>query len=101
MNVDHVRADLEASWSAEDGFLFLLRTGSFDPTKAVDLLEMLRKINLDDDTNIVDRRLVSLLWYLPLFLSWQRERVEARDAAALAEIETQVCNQVERILGVP
>ena len=49
------------------------------------------------------RRVVSLLWYIPAFLGWQRDRVaEAEgDLDALDRAEVEIRNELERILGVP
>lgn len=100
METKNTVRDLETAWSDEYGFLFQLRRGKFDPAKAEELLSVLRKIDLSESEPI-DRRVVSLVWYLPLFIGWQRERVDLRDVAAVAKVQTLVTNEVERLLGVP
>ena len=44
-----------------------------------------------------------MLWYLPLFMQWQIERVREAggDTAAYSRAITDVTSQLERILGVP
>lgn len=92
---------LEREWSPPDGFMFVLRQGLFDPFAYERVLALLR--SLPELGEVVSRRLVSLLWYLPTFVSWQQERVmEAEgDLAALARAEVEIRNEVERLLGVP
>jgi hypothetical protein len=87
-------------WSDEQGFLFELRMGLFEPTKAQYFLSLIHAIE-SDGTEAVARRAVSLLWYLPLFLSWQIERVDLKDRAELENVITLVTNHLETILGVP
>lgn len=47
--------------------------------------------------------MLSLLWYLPSFLTWQRERVAEKggDINAYAHFVTDVHNTLEEVLGVP
>lgn len=93
--------ELEAAWSDEnDGILYLIRTGIFDPAKAEAFLTTLKAVDLGTSGSL-DRRVVRLLWYLPLFLNWQRERPDPEIADALAKFEARVANEVERLLGVP
>lgn len=62
---------------------------------------MLLEISIDEDT--ISRRLVSLLWYIPLFMYWQLERVEESggDQVAYKRAITIATNEIERILGTP
>ena len=63
---------------------------------------MLERIKLSDDAS-VDRRLVALLWYIPVFLRWQKERVQEKrgDVAAFDRVINRVQGILEEILGVP
>lgn len=63
---------LEAEYDRSEGFLGLLRTGTFDHRGASRLLDLLSSLEVGGGP--VDRRLVQLLWYLPIFLQWQKER---------------------------
>ena len=49
------------------------------------------------------RRLVSLLWYMPLFLTWQTERLRelGGDLGAYVHAVSSITNEIERILGTP
>lgn len=95
-----VQEALDAAWSDENGFLVQLRMGNFDSAKADALLTMLKRLDLGG-SGPLERRVVSLLWYLPLFMSWQRERVEPKSLSELAKVEVLVTNEGERLLGVP
>jgi hypothetical protein len=100
MRLDDSIADLERAWSDEQGFLFELRMGLFSSKKAKDFLSMIQLIE-SDDAELVSRRAVSLLWYLPLFLGWQVERVDPKDRAELEKVITSVENHLSIVLGVP
>jgi hypothetical protein len=95
-------SDLEAHWSPPDGFLFELRSGILDPAALERLLGSLAAIELSGDGSI-PRRVASLLWYMPEFIAWQKERVEEAegDLDKLTKARWHVQAEVERILGVP
>jgi hypothetical protein len=93
-------AELERVWSDENGFLFELRMGVFSAEKAKDFLFTIELIE-SDDAELVSKRAVSLLWYLPLFLGWQVERVDPEERAELEMVITRVTNHLETVLGVP
>lgn len=99
---DHARdiLELEAEFDQEEGFIGLLRSGHFDSRASDRLLSLLRRIELGSDLS-VDRRLVSILWYIPLLLRWQSPRVSSADQPRLAAVENGVIRELERILGVP
>jgi hypothetical protein len=52
---------------------------------------------------VIDRRLVALLWYLPLFIQWQIHRVEEAggDPIRVSAVVDKVTSRLEEILGVP
>lgn len=93
---------LERHWSRPEGFLAKLRDGSYDPA-AFKLLESTLKSLDFSKSEVISRRAVALLWYMPLFMTWQRERVATKGGrveelnAAIAAVE----NQMEKILGAP
>jgi hypothetical protein len=95
-------SSLEREWDFDTGFFGLLRRGEFDPESFNRLVETLGSTGFDDD-KLINRRAVSLLWYMPLFMSWQRERVQENggDLAEFDNATTLVQNLVEGILGVP
>jgi hypothetical protein len=95
-------AALEREWELDDGFFGQLRQGRFDIERLNRLIRVLDAIDLEDDFT-VDRRLVSLLWYVPPFMEWQKERI-GEAGGDLVEFEkaiNQVLTSIERILGIP
>jgi len=91
------RIDME--YDLTEGFLGRLREGTFDPVGAQRLLGLLAALDLGDGP--VDRRLVQLLWYMPLLMEWQKPRLSADDAAAVEQTLNKVISTLERVLGVP
>jgi hypothetical protein len=94
--------NLEREWDFDTGFFGLLRQGKFDAAGLNRLVDTLSVISFLDH-ELINRRAVSLLWYIPLFMRWQRERVEKNggDVAELEKATNRVQALVETILGVP
>lgn len=78
----------------------MLRRGHFD-TRACDrYIRLLETVDLGEES-VVDRRIVSVLWYMPLLIEWQRDRLDQDEHNALAPVLDKVTSELERILGVP
>ncbi|HTN96106.1 MAG TPA: hypothetical protein VL101_03945 [Nordella sp.] len=94
---------LEAEWSKPDGYLGRIREGIFDEQRADDFVAMLAGIRLSPSDTVIDRRLVALIWYIPIFLSFQKERIAERegDVASFEQMTNRVHGMIEEILGVP
>jgi hypothetical protein len=75
MDLEEIVRKVELAWSSPSGSLFQLRGGTFDRAGLNDLLHVLRQVEVAEDLDVLPRRLVSLLWYMPLFIQWQKERV--------------------------
>jgi len=101
MNTNELIKRLELEWDVH-GFLWNVRQGCFSLDDAQKFLSFLKQIELDDNAQI-PKRLLSLLWYLPPFLEWQKERVQERSGnrAAYERFVTEVYNTLETVLGVP
>ena len=101
MNIETLISRLEDQWDI-DGFLGNVRQGIFSPEDGRGFLALLNEIKLDANAQI-PKRLLSLLWYIPSFLEWQKERVEEKggDKKAYERFVTEVHNTLERVLGVP
>lgn len=86
----------------EEGFLWKLRQGRFIEEECRSFLDKLASLTCADD-ECIPRRLVSLLWYIPLFMEWQTERVLecGSNQFDYSKAVTSIRNEVERILGVP
>lgn len=93
---------LESEWSAADGFFWKVRQGVFDPDDFQRALGKLTSMSFHDE-EALPRRVVSLLWFIPIFLHWQIDRVREAggDMAAYSKAVTMMTNEVERLLGVP
>ena len=94
---------LENEWNWDTGFFGQLRDkGVFDSNAYLRVQEIYNSIDLGADTTI-DRRLVALLWYIPLIMTWQLERFETKgqDAQQLKAAVDEILGETERILGVP
>jgi hypothetical protein len=92
---------LDEEWAA-DGFLGKLREGVWSAGDAARFLTFLRSIEIPDGA-LVPKRALSQFWFLPSFLSWQRDRVAERagNAEAFDRFVTEVHNVLEDVLGVP
>jgi len=101
-SIKEVIRRIEAEWNIESGFFGKLRRGVYDPPGYARVKEILAGIDLGKSL-VVDRRLVSLLWYLPLFMLWQHERVSEKgeSISELRSATDAVEAEIERILGVP
>jgi len=93
---------LEHEWSPEDGFFWRIRQGHFETDKLERALKKLSAFSIAEEAEI-PRRLISLLWYIALFMQWQTERVQESggDAIAYKRAITLMTNEVERLLGLP
>jgi hypothetical protein len=90
---------IDAEYDLEDGFVGRLRSGQYDQVGADRLLAALSALDLGDGP--IDRRLVSLLWYLPLIIGWQLHRVPEAEVGKVENILNQVVSILETVLGVP
>ena len=102
MEMQSVIAQLEQEWEQPGGFLGNLRMGIFDPAGFERLAKILESVEIGD-TGTIDRRFVSLTWYIPIFMGWQRERLQEKggDVRELEIATNRILGELERILGVP
>lgn len=100
MNNEQIE-QLDLSWDIDEGFFGNLRQGKFDNGLFTNFMSLLKSISFEED-ELIPRRVVSLLWYIPLFMEWQKERVAG--TISLDDYnnkKTQIENELERILGIP
>lgn len=92
---------LDAAWDSEN-FLGQVRQGNFLSSDGQDFLALLNLLDIENE-DVVPKRLVALLWYLPSFLSWQHRRVDEKggDVNAFRQFTNEVQNVLEQKLGVP
>lgn len=93
---------LESEWSPGDGFFWHLREGRFSAVRFDVLLKKIMSISVPENAAL-PRRFVSLLWYMPIFMHWQIERVRENggDDVAYQRAIGLMTAQIERLLGVP
>jgi hypothetical protein len=89
-------AALEAEWAPDDGFFWHVRDGRLDLVGLERTKAKLARMAFDDASQL-PRRLVSLLWYVPLFLEWNRQRHPADHGGVVDDLS----KEIERLLGVP
>ncbi len=91
---------LEQDW--DHGFFYKLRQGYYDPSEGEVLISKYKKL-LNFDEPAFPRRVVSLTWYIPLFLEWQLERVESMggDLEAYEKFRNTMLSLLEEVFGVP
>lgn len=92
--------DLEAEYDQDEGFLGLLRAGHFDSLARDRFFRLLQSID-PGTSGSIDRRVVALLWYVPMFMEWQERRLDADEQEALRAAANRVTSELERILGMP
>jgi hypothetical protein len=102
MDINLIIARLEKEWEQPDGFLGKLRLGKFDPEALERLLDTLQCVDFKSKDNI-NRRFVALTWYIPIFMTWQKERVQEQggNLVDLERATNRVQGILEDILGVP
>jgi hypothetical protein len=93
---------LEREWDLEQGFLGRLRMGELDVDRFSRLKQVLESIDSKDDS-LMNRRVISLLWYMPLFMSWQRDNFlnDEKKMQFLDRAVNEVTSALENILGIP
>ena len=98
--IQEIIEELESTWDIDSGFFGKLRKGKFDKDLYNEFMQFLRRISFEEE--LVSSRAVSLLWYIPLFMEWQKERViETIDIKEYKILKTAIENELERILGIP
>jgi hypothetical protein len=102
MNSEAIISELEKAWDFDNGFFGILRQGRFDTTALQRVVCVLDAISLRDEV-LINRRVVSLLWYMPLFMGWQRECVQESggNVEDFDKASNLVQTSIERLLGVP
>lgn len=78
MQEDVIRL-LDPEWDLEQGYFGLLRASVYDKARAENVLSILRIAAKEPErSDMFERRFVELLWFMPTFMGWQLERMQAR-----------------------
>jgi hypothetical protein len=102
MELKTLVANVESEWAPETGFFWRLRQGTFEPAALHRALSVVAAVPTPIDQEI-PIRLVSVLWYIPIFMEWQTPRVRegGADMTEYAVATNKFIAEIERILGVP
>ena len=92
---------LADEYDRESGFLGLLRSGQYDQARADRFLATWQKIDLGRDDDTVDRELVKTLWFRPIFIGSQLDRLNPDDRRLAKNLLNQVQSVLENKVGVP
>lgn len=102
MDIETIVTKLGHEWEQPHGFFGLLRQGVFDQGSFDRATAILAGVDITNEDSI-DRRLVELIWFIPIFMVWQRERLQ-ENGVNLHEYD-EAChimlNHVYAILGMP
>jgi hypothetical protein len=104
MNQHTLIEQLELEWELDTGFFGRLRYGNFDVAGLERIVYVLEGITEEvKDYDVLNRRLVALLWFIPTFMRWQRERVQKQggNLDALDDGIDAIEARLQAILGVP
>lgn len=101
MKTDKIINDLENEWDIPNGFLGSLRSGIFQVERAESFIKLIKSIEINRET--INRRLVSLIWFIPLFMSWQEDRVleKGGNVKQLRKVMNEITSILQEKLGVP
>jgi len=95
--MDELIKELENEWESEQGFFGKLRMSGFDKQGFARVEALLKKV--DSTADAYPRRLVSLVWFIPLFMSWQE--VPNLSNEEYEDYSNRLENLVIETLGVP
>ncbi|HTV42881.1 MAG TPA: hypothetical protein VMF08_20110 [Candidatus Sulfotelmatobacter sp.] len=103
MNNEELITLIEAEWDLDNGFFGKLRQGQFDWECYLRCRDILDRIRCEaGQGENISRRLVSLVWYIPLFMGWQTERVKGSvDDQEYQKAANEFQTKIQEILGVP
>lgn len=93
---------IESEWEPEEGFFWKIRQGIFEDAEGRRALSKVAAVPTLTD-QAIPGRLVSVLWYVPIFMEWQIDRVR-ENGGNISEYTVAISkftNEIERILGVP
>ncbi len=98
--MDEILRSVGSEWELEQGFFWKLRQGIYEADSFRRCIAKLAAIPTLSD-RVFSTRLVSLLWYIPLFMEWQRARIAIHDLDQYNRATGVMLSEIERILGVP
>jgi len=93
---------IEAEWEPETGFFWRTRQGDFRREDFERTLAKLVAVPSMTEQS-VPAQFVSVVWYIPIFMEWQRNRVRecGVNPDEYERGTVRLTNEVQRILGLP
>ena len=105
--VQNIVQGLSQEWDIPDGFFYNSRSRKLDPEgyeRVISLLKRAKDYMSSSNDTVLDREFVKNIWFIPIFLEWQSERVLKKNDDTgkiylnwVAAIE----KLIEEILGTP
>lgn len=97
---------LEYEWSRETGFFGQLRCGKFSDTsfrRFICILDEIKLCEKNNNSSYIEKEVVRLLWYCPMFIDWQKENLINSGVLQEKIIQSQslIETYLEDIFGVP
>ncbi len=92
---------IENEYDLETGVIGKLRGLEFDKAGFERLVAIFKEIEIDNDPKI-DKRFVSLVWYIPIFMTWQARAIE--NDIAVKEINKyseEIAHILFELIGYP
>lgn len=102
MALEKIIGSIESEWEPETGFFWKIRQGEFRKNEFDRAFAKFAAVSGASE-ELLPVRLVSVLWYVPIFMEWQIDRVRERggDLPAYKTAMRRLSAEVERILGLP
>jgi len=90
---------IEESWD-EEGFFYKLRYRIFDRELFNRVCTAISKLSFSE-TDIIERDLIRLLWFIPVFMTRQRDYVENIDQKEYDSLCEKIIDIIAGVLGYP
>ena len=98
MQLKEIEDALDHEWEVESGFFAKLRDLEFDEEGADRVVSILNQ--MPRDLEVFPRRLVALLWYMPLSLEWNYENFASAKEVQIDLLKYNQCkNRIITLLG--
>jgi len=104
MNEEEFIKILNESWEIDNGFFYELRNLKFNYNKGQQLYSSIVDFKLGDEL-LISRDLVRLIWYIPIYMEYQKETLKTRlkdvQYNKFVILSNKIQKEVERLLGYP
>jgi hypothetical protein len=102
MKMSEVVAAIEWEWIDPEGFLYRLRDRVLDIDGAKRLEGLLKSCVVPPGDAMIDRRLVSAIWFIPQFVEWNAAGFESDESQLLCKNYSNIFwNLVDQLLTLP